>query len=98
MRRLQQGFTLIEIMIVIVIIAVLAAISVSMFQDHVTKAKLSEAFSIASGLKARVVESYTLEKKCPINTGANADNQNALPPDDYATTVIEKIEIADGSL
>lgn len=97
MRKLQRGFTLIEIMIVIAIVAVLAAISVSMFQNYVTKAKLSDAFSIASGLKVRVVESYSLEKKCPVNTGSTGTSQSVSPPAAYATAVIEKIEIADAS-
>ena len=96
MKRLQQGFTLIEIMIVIAIIAVLAAIAVSMFQDYITKAKLSEAFSVASGLKPRVVESYSLAKKCPLNTGTNIADKSVFPPAAYATEVIEKIEIVDG--
>lgn len=96
MKRSQQGFTLIEIMIVIAIVSILAAIAVSMFQDYVTRAKLSEAFSVASGLKARIVESYALEKQCPLNTGGNSNDNGIYPPADYATNTIEKIEIASG--
>lgn len=94
MKKANQGFTLIEIMIVIAIIAILAAIAVPMYRDYITRAKLAEAFSMASGLKSRVVESYSLKQACPINTGA-AD-QGILKPTDYATNIIEEITVTTG--
>lgn len=64
----QRGFTLIELMIVVAIIAILAAIAISQYQDYVAKAQLSEAFSIADGLKTKVSEVYTQTADCPANS------------------------------
>lgn len=63
----QRGFTLIELMIVVAIIAILAAIAISQYQDYVAKAQVSEAFSIADGMKTKVSEAYTQNGDCPAN-------------------------------
>ena len=63
----QRGFTLIELMIVVAIIAILASIAISQYQDYVAKAQATEAFSIVDGLKTKVVETYTQTGACPTN-------------------------------
>ena len=63
----QRGFTLIELMIVVAIIAILAAIAISQYQDYVAKAQVSEAFSIADGMKTKISEIYTQASSCPAN-------------------------------
>ena len=62
-----RGFTLIELMIVVAIIAILAAIAISQYQDYVAKAQVTEAFTIADGLRTSVVETFTQTAICPQN-------------------------------
>ncbi|GAB3729347.1 pilin [Luteimonas pelagia] len=57
-KAIQKGFTLIELMIVVAIIAILAAIAISQYQDYVIRTQVSEGSSLASGAKTAVTEFY----------------------------------------
>lgn len=61
----SRGFTLIELMIVIAIIAILSAIAITVYQDSTAKAQLSEAFSLGDGLKTSVAEYRHQTGACP---------------------------------
>ncbi|MBZ0069245.1 MAG: pilin [Thiobacillus sp.] len=56
MRKVQQGFTLIELMIVVAIIGILAAVAIPAYQDYTVRAKVTEGLSLASGIKATIAE------------------------------------------
>ena len=66
----QQGFTLIELMIVVAIIGILAAIAIPAYQDYTIRAQVSEGLSLASGAKASVSEYYQNRGIYPINNTA----------------------------
>ncbi len=59
MKRVQQGFTLIELMIVVAIIGILAAIAIPAYQDYTKRAHVSEGLSLAAGAKTAVTEYYS---------------------------------------
>ena len=58
MQQKQQGFTLIELMIVVAIIGILAAIAIPSYQDYTARAQVSEAVSLSAGLKTPLAEYY----------------------------------------
>jgi prepilin-type N-terminal cleavage/methylation domain-containing protein len=58
MKKNMQGFTLIELMIVVAIIAILAAIAIPAYNDYMRKARFSEVMSVGAGYKLAVAECY----------------------------------------
>jgi type IV pilus assembly protein PilA len=75
MKKIQKGFTLIELMIVVAIIGILAAIAIPAYSDYTERAKVSELVTMASACKGSVTEFYQSEGVFPANNaeaGCNA--------------------------
>ncbi|MEW6291998.1 MAG: pilin [Pseudomonadota bacterium] len=65
MRKIQQGFTLIELMIVVAIIGILAAVALPAYQDYTVRAKVSEVMLAASSGKVPVAEFFQINNRLP---------------------------------
>jgi type IV pilus assembly protein PilA len=71
MKSVQKGFTLIELMIVVAIIGILAAIAIPAYQDYTVRAQVTEGLNLAADLKAGVAEYFA-------NTGSWPDANSAI--------------------
>jgi type IV pilus assembly protein PilA len=67
MKTIQKGFTLIELMIVVAIIGILAAIAIPAYQDYTIRAQVTEGLNLAGSAKAAVSESYGSNGVWPLN-------------------------------
>ena len=86
--KLQKGFTLIELMIVIAIIGILAAIAIPAYQDYTVRSKVSEGLNLAGAAKLAVAETYDSEGRfMDINNASYGLPQPASINGTYVSTV-----------
>ncbi len=69
-KSIQKGFTLIELMIVVAIIGILAAVALPAYQDYTARSQVSEALSLSSGAKGAVTEYWTNKGTFPASNGS----------------------------
>lgn len=77
MRKMQQGFTLIELMIVVAIIGILAAIAIPAYQDYTIRAKVSEPMTFLDAAKVSMAEYYQSQGQMPPTGTAAGVNTTA---------------------
>ncbi|HGN6343214.1 TPA: pilin [Neisseria gonorrhoeae] len=92
MNTLQKGFTLIELMIVIAIVGILAAVALPAYQDYTARAQVSEAILLAEGQKSAVTEYYLNHGEWPEDNG----NAGVASPSDIKGKYVESVTVAKG--
>ncbi|EMT4537961.1 pilin, partial [Neisseria gonorrhoeae] len=92
MNTLQKGFTLIELMIVIAIVGILAAVALPAYQDYTARAQVSEAILLAEGQKSAVTEYYLNNGEWPANNG----DAGVASPGEIKGKYVQKVEVAKG--
>lgn len=95
MKTMQKGFTLIELMIVVAIIGILAAIAIPAYQDYTIRAQVTEGLNLAGAAKAAVAESFS-------NTGAAPVDREAAGMTPAATDTngkyVTSVDIVNGTI
>ncbi|EMS2021696.1 pilin [Neisseria gonorrhoeae] len=92
MNTLQKGFTLIELMIVIAIVGILAAVALPAYQDYTARAQVSEAILLAEGQKSAVTEYYLNHGIWPKNN----DEAGVASSDKIKGKYVQKVEVNNG--
>ncbi|MEL5850045.1 MAG: pilin, partial [Candidatus Igneacidithiobacillus chanchocoensis] len=95
----QQGFTLIELMIVVAIIGILAAIAIPAYQDYTIRAQVTEGLSLADGAKTAVSEFYTNTGSFPTsNASAGVSTDTDIKGNYVQKVTVAQVSASQGTI
>jgi type IV pilus assembly protein PilA len=94
MKKVQQGFTLIELMIVVAIIGILAAIAIPQYQDYTVRAKIAAALTSLNSFKTAV--GVCVQEQGGVATGCDLNTNNI--PNTFATKEIASVAVSNGAI
>jgi type IV pilus assembly protein PilA len=95
MKHVQKGFTLIELMIVVAIIGILAAIAIPAYQDYTIRSQVTEGLTLAGAAKAAVAESFSQTGEPPADRAAAGMSNDAT---DTNGKYVTQVAVDDGTI